>query len=245
MIDTQMKYFKFIVVDFFVCFSFLLVLATVFVVNKDLANSTVSGKYFWFYASMALLTIVAVPAAIIKQKERFRFTLTDLLLLLFCCAALAVTLIYTGRLNTKCYLLVFLGIFYCYLRIFLSSKGRLIRYLLVLFFMLTGLVEAVWGLRQLYGFTASQHYMFKTTGSFFNPGPYSGWLAIVFPMALGYVVLGFTKKIVKEKFVFNHYNITAFLKTDLPKWINSEVNRILFECKWRKFGCKRRTFGCK
>jgi hypothetical protein len=29
---------------------------------------------------------------------------------------------------------------------------------------------------------------FKITGSFFNPGPYSGWLAMVFPMVLGYAI---------------------------------------------------------
>jgi hypothetical protein len=54
-------------------------------------------------------------------------------------------------------------------------------------FVVTGLIEAVWGLMQLYGFTSSQHNLFRTTGSFFNPGPYSGWLAMIFPMALGYV----------------------------------------------------------
>jgi hypothetical protein len=58
-------------------------------------------------------------------------------------------------------------------------------------FVITGLVEAVWGLMQLYGFTSSQHNLFKTTGSFFNPGPYSGWLAMVFPFALGYAIVSY------------------------------------------------------
>jgi tetratricopeptide (TPR) repeat protein len=53
-----------------------------------------------------------------------------------------------------------------------------------IFIILTGLVEAVWGLQQLYGFKASQHHLFRLTGSFFNPGPYAGYLAIVFPLAL-------------------------------------------------------------
>jgi tetratricopeptide (TPR) repeat protein len=57
-----------------------------------------------------------------------------------------------------------------------------------MFLVITGLVEAIWGLRQLYGFADSQHGLFKITGSFFNPGPYSGWLAMVFPMALGYAI---------------------------------------------------------
>jgi hypothetical protein len=47
---------------------------------------------------------------------------------------------------------------------------------------------------QLYGFTSSQHSLFKITDSFFNPGQYSGWLAMVFPMALGFSLKG----------IFNH-----------------------------------------
>ncbi|MDR2027316.1 MAG: O-antigen ligase family protein [Prevotellaceae bacterium] len=68
------------------------------------------------------------------------------------------------------------------------GKSKLIYGLCGLAFVITGLVEAIWGLMQLYGFTYSQHNLFKITGSFFNPGPYSGWLAMVFPMALGYMI---------------------------------------------------------
>lgn len=47
-----------------------------------------------------------------------------------------------------------------------------------------GCVGAVWGLRQLYGFASSNHSLYALTGSFFNPGPYSGYLAIVLPICL-------------------------------------------------------------
>ena len=43
-------------------------------------------------------------------------------------------------------------------------------------------VQAVWGLRQLYGFAASGHALYALTGSFFNPGPYSGYLALALPI---------------------------------------------------------------
>jgi tetratricopeptide (TPR) repeat protein len=156
-----------------------------------MVNGIVSSKYFWFYASMTLLSVVAIPAAIIRRKERTRFKLPDLLILLFCLAAVLITLNHTGRLTNKCLLLIFLMLFYFYLRIFFAGDSKLIYNLCVLAFVITGLVEAVWGLMQLYGFTSSQHHLFKMTGSFFNPGPYSGWLAMVFPMALGYVVFNY------------------------------------------------------
>ena len=50
--------------------------------------------------------------------------------------------------------------------------------------MLWGGVEAVIGLRQLFGFAASGHALYAMTGSFFNPGPYSGYLAMVLPMCV-------------------------------------------------------------
>ena len=44
--------------------------------------------------------------------------------------------------------------------------------------------EAILGLRQLYGFATSGHSMYALTGSFFNPGPYSGYLAMILPVCL-------------------------------------------------------------
>lgn len=49
---------------------------------------------------------------------------------------------------------------------------------------LWGGIEAVWGLCQVYGFSYSNHSLYALTGSFFNPGPYSGYLAMVFPLCL-------------------------------------------------------------
>ena len=47
-----------------------------------------------------------------------------------------------------------------------------------------GTVEAVWGLLQVYGYEPSKHSLYALTGSFYNPGPYSGFLAMCLPLAL-------------------------------------------------------------
>ncbi|WP_294618572.1 O-antigen ligase family protein [uncultured Bacteroides sp.] len=49
---------------------------------------------------------------------------------------------------------------------------------------LWGCIEVFWGLGQLLGFLSSNHYLFSITGSFYNPGPYSGYLAMIFPIVL-------------------------------------------------------------
>ena len=47
-----------------------------------------------------------------------------------------------------------------------------------------GAAEAVWGLLQVYGYEPSNHSLYALTGSFYNPGPYSGFLAMSLPIAL-------------------------------------------------------------
>lgn len=51
-------------------------------------------------------------------------------------------------------------------------------------FIFFGAVEVVWGLWQVYGLVSSNHSLFALTGSFYNPGPYSGYLAMVFPFCV-------------------------------------------------------------
>lgn len=47
-----------------------------------------------------------------------------------------------------------------------------------------GGIEAIWGLRQIYGLAVSNHSLYALTGSFYNPGPYSGYLATIFPLCM-------------------------------------------------------------
>ena len=60
---------------------------------------------------------------------------------------------------------------------------ELVQKIIVAFFVLGGCIEAAWGLGQLYGVAMSNHAHFILTGSFYNPGPYSGFLAMIFPIA--------------------------------------------------------------
>lgn len=57
---------------------------------------------------------------------------------------------------------------------------QVVTWLLILY----GASEAVLGLCQVYGFSASRHSLYALTGTFYNPGPYSGSLALVFPLCL-------------------------------------------------------------
>lgn len=56
---------------------------------------------------------------------------------------------------------------------------------LLLAVILSGIIQAVYGNLQLLGYYPSNHSGFKMTGSFFNPGPYAGFLVSVWAVALG------------------------------------------------------------
>jgi tetratricopeptide (TPR) repeat protein len=55
---------------------------------------------------------------------------------------------------------------------------------IILVLIASGAFEAVLGLLQVYGCEPSNHSLYALTGSFYNPGPYSGFLAMCLPLAL-------------------------------------------------------------
>lgn len=111
----------------------------------------------------------------------------DLICLLFIICVSSNSFHIYEEYNLKLILFLLLGVFYYYSRIIFTGEKDIGTYLSI-FLLLTGCLEAVWGLGQLYGLLPSFHSSFKITGSFYNPGPYSGYLAIIFPMAVYYLL---------------------------------------------------------
>lgn len=89
-----------------------------------------------------------------------------------------------------------LGLVYLIFRT-LNSKTF---YWLLLVVIVSGIIQAVYGNLQLLGYYPSNHSGFKLTGSFFNPGPYAGFLASVFPIALG--LFFFKEKVINSLLLF-------------------------------------------
>jgi len=76
---------------------------------------------------------------------------------------------------------------YFLIRFMLSFKANL--YPLVhLLLLIWGIGEAVYGHLQLYGYYSSNNGLYRLTGSFLNPGPFSGFLASIFPLSIYYVL---------------------------------------------------------
>jgi|GEM_PF-106533 len=189
--------------DLFYTIFISLILTTPFIWSDELYNGSISVKQIWFYGTMALLIFgFALDVVISRKKIANGFNLIDISLLLFYIYFLirAYYTPYTPILyNQKFINYSLLVLFYfivkhaCQGSFMKNPFGHnqlenplIVAITLVLLF--TGLVEAIWGLMQLYGLTQSFHSGFKITGTFFNPAPYALYLSAVFPIALSLLI---------------------------------------------------------
>lgn len=157
---------------------------------------------------MGFVNIVTLIVSIYNKKT-YRFSLLDTFVFLFIGSVIISSLITHSAYpnTTKLTLLTLLGVLYFNIRIIFvgcANNRNFIFLSLCSFIILTALIEAIWGFLQLYGFSSSQHSLFKLTGSFFNPGPYAGYLAVIFPLALFFSVCGMQRQ--KEKKQNNRQN---------------------------------------
>lgn len=65
-----------------------------------------------------------------------------------------------------------------------TDRRRLAVAVVGLLLLCLGLWECGLGWAQLSGFCRSRHPLFPVTGSFYNPGPYCGFLAVLIPFSL-------------------------------------------------------------
>lgn len=151
----------------------------------------------------------------------------DLLVLAFI-AVIAVNYNYEAHLAPVSLLTIIqLGMLWYILRISFSLLPVLSKYVTYIV-LLIGLIEAVWGLGQLYNFFPSKHILFKTTGSFFNSGPYGGFIALMFPLTF-------------------HFLITSGQKNKLPEYIFLVVGTIfllVFPATLSRTAWIAATMGC-
>ncbi len=194
----------------------ILILSTVFITDPSLVNGLVMGKVFGFHKVIFIFAIITLLSIIIhgieerskpicrqaqngtdhllKNTNFINIILPDIFIVLF----LAITLLtYNWQLHPEPDKLLFGGqliLLWFMLRVILKMYPSLKLFFLA-FILLIGLIEAYWGLEQLYGYRGSTHYLFRLTGSFYNPGPYSGYLAIILPVALSFILrIGKQKK---------------------------------------------------
>lgn len=162
----------------------LLVLCTVLVNVPELPSGAVTGKQCWFHGAMLFVTFPLAATAFIKRgKMRYTVSFADLLVLLSVINLLAFYNWEADPAPDKLLFWLQAGVLWFSLRI-LTMHFPFTKKLFSGCLIALGCIEAIWGIGQLYGWWASNHSLYRLTGSFYNPGPFSGFLAVIFPLAL-------------------------------------------------------------
>ena len=167
---------------------FLFAICTVFANDPEIIYGVVLAKYAWFYMAMAFILPVIPFLKLAKPS------LIDGLVLSFGTVVVLVTLLSSGPLaHTKLLLFILLLILYWLLRCLLTSHPK-VAGLITVGLIATALAQSLLGFYQWYDLSPLNNKLFKITGSFFNSGPFSGYIGMIVPLALHEVLLFINKE---------------------------------------------------
>lgn len=166
---------------------FLVVICLVFVLLPqinipDYIQSTVTSKFVLFAHACLLILGGLIAKIVVSKSITVRISKLDiaLLFLIIYITLNRYVLQPNFGFSIRYLELLCLGVLFIALRTF-SIKIFL---WLLLGIVVSGILQAIYGSLQLFGYFPSNHSGFNITGSFFNPGPYAGFLSVVWPLAL-------------------------------------------------------------
>lgn len=171
--------FKSITISIVSTFVFCGVLCSTFV------NYGVNDCYFLLFplmVSIGVTSLLAFILSILKGND-FRFKLPDVLIT---AGVFYYLMRYDYQLHLADWKVIYAAILlllWYVVRIIFSSL-QVSKNIVSVGIVGIGCMLAGWGLLQLYSFCHSNHLLFCITGPFFNPGPYSGYLAMLLPLCL-------------------------------------------------------------
>lgn len=146
-----------------------------------LADPTVSGKFLGF----GVILLICLPIVLFNPQQFTKIKINRIDI------AIGILLIYitvnryliqeNHGFSIVYYELLGLSVLY-----FILTQLSISIFLLLFFACITGcLVQCLYGYLQLLNILKSNHGIFRLTGSFFNPGPFAGYISSSFPIALG------------------------------------------------------------
>lgn len=178
-----MKITKFIPLSVFAVCAILL-LSSIFMVDTTVEDEFVTGKMRWFHWTVLFLSVSSLCYAVCTKKNKpLSFSTADGLIL----AYIGVTIgTYNWQLNPVPEKILFMAqlLVLWFLLRFIFTQIRILHLYFIGAIIIVGTIEAILGILQLNGIVLSNHALFNVTGDFYNPGPFSGFLAIILPLSL-------------------------------------------------------------
>lgn len=124
---------------------------------------------------LSIITI-AILRGFLEQKNASltKITLTDIAIVVYLLHGLY-NLIFIRNIPPDSFTLCKWGM---YVMLYIGVRSITNKTLVIWFIIWTGITQAIIGIIQLIGWIPSKHFDFSVTGTFMNPGPYGGMLAI-------------------------------------------------------------------
>ncbi len=117
------------------------------------------------------------------RLRHIQLSLVDLLVLLQFLLLLANYMMHPSAVaDVEFYKIATIAFSYSVARVVISQSPKHVEWLLLIATSVWCCYEAVLGLMQVFGSRASNHFLYACTGTFFNPGPFGGFLAVCVSM---------------------------------------------------------------
>lgn len=166
-----------------VVFTILLILVVPQLNFSEYVLPTITSKTIYFLYGSVILCGVYTLTILFSKEITFSISKIDVALFAL---VLYITLnryFFQSQYGFSIRYIELLGLSFFYI-VLISISVKNYPWLL-LAIVISGIIQAVYGNLQLRGYYDSNHSLFKMTGSFFNPGPYAGFLVCVWTIALG------------------------------------------------------------
>lgn len=160
-----------------------LIIILPFAVDESLMFPTISTKFLLAGYTLIIVILLFLLENILKRDHTpVRLTIIDIVLAIYILYVVGYNIINAEEfgVSDRFYELIGLSVFYLIIRRQKKNSYNI----LFLAFIISGVGQAIYGNLQLFSIFPSNNEAFKITGGFFNPGPYAGYLAVVFPIAL-------------------------------------------------------------
>jgi O-antigen ligase len=157
-----------------------LLLLTFFVNDDALWLGLVTAKYFWFAAALCIVSIISGVAGLYSRTTA-NIRIGDFAVAFFAAYMTASFIVRREDASMQWLLLMLMAPLYFVVRSADRRHYRAVQDALcaVVF------IEAAWGILQFCGWLPGVNAWFRITGTFLNPGPYSGFLAAGLPVVIG------------------------------------------------------------
>ncbi len=164
--------------------------------DERLMDAIQSTKTFWFAGFVVAIVNLTLIWKLFIYKTGWSIKLLDLVLFIYFIYTIAHPYIFNYGVAPHVWIeTLSLATFYFIIRQFPQNQLRIFLFGI----MVSCMVQAIYGSLQLYGFYPSNHALFNITGSFFNPGPFAGYIVVGLPIALGILIYTKEQIILREE----------------------------------------------